>query len=200
MAGLRLARGKDARLKSLLSAYDASLIAEELYENMLPRCEVAFRQELNLWHPRLDPRWYLDTDRRYPRCWIITASLIFATSFPEYARLLQESMYQDQHPRLREMALRRVGSSAWFGVSLLNHRASWREVICGLGSGLYAVGGSGCPLTRAFAVGLLFAFAQPDATRTFVGIVREITPNDYDRQVAVATAVVRQHPRSAIAL
>jgi len=53
-------------LTSLLSAYDAALIAEDLYENMLPRCEVTFREELRLWHPEINPRRYLDT-RSYPR-------------------------------------------------------------------------------------------------------------------------------------
>jgi len=101
---------------------------------------------------------------------------------------------------LRDSDLRRAKGSDWFIVSLLNHRASWREVICGLGSGLY-LGYFGPPaLTRAFAVGLLFAFAQPDATRTFVDIVRESTPIEYNRQVEVATIVVRRHPRSAVVL
>jgi len=181
-------------LTSLLSAYDAALIAEDLYENMLPRCEVTFREELRLWHPDIDPRRYLDT-RSYPRCWIVTASLIFATSFPEYARLLLESMNQDQHPFLRERDLRTAKDSDWFVAALLKG-LSWRKVICGLGSTLYSLGPRS--LTRAFAVGLLFAFEQPESTRAFVGIVREAIPSDYDRQVAVATVVVRRHPRSVI--
>jgi len=186
-------------LTSLLSAYDAALIAEDLYENMLPRCEVTFREELRLWHPEINPRRYLDT-RSYPRCWILTASLIFATSFPEYARLLLESMYQDQDG-LRDRDLRMANRSDWFPVSLLTHRARWRDVICGLGTGLYIGPNLGPePLTHAFAVGLLFAFAQPDATRTFVDIVRESTPIEYNRQVEVATIVVRRHPRSAVVL
>jgi hypothetical protein len=185
-------------LKSLLSADDAALIVEELYENMLPRCEVTFRQELNLWHPKLDARMYLDTERRYPRCWTFTASLIFAASFAEYARLLMESLYRDQYPFVRDMALRRAQGNDWFLVSVLNHREHWREVVCGLGTGLYAAGGSGSWHTRVFAVGLFFAFAQPDATRTFVDIVREDITSDHDGQVAAARTVVRRHPRSAI--
>ncbi len=45
----------------------AVLIAEELFRAMLPASEDAFRKELSLWHPELDPRRYLISDS-YPRC------------------------------------------------------------------------------------------------------------------------------------
>jgi len=182
-------------LKSLLSVYDASLIAEDLYRNMLPRCEMEFRHELRLWHRDIDARRYLDT-QTYPRCWVVTASLVFATTFTEYARLLLESLRQNPDIGLYIDAdfgdAERCGP---FLVGLLND-TSWRKAICTIGSNLYILGLPS--LTRAFALGLHFAFVQPDAARMFVDIVRETVPRDYDRQVAAAASVVRSHPRSAI--
>ena len=165
------------------------LIAEELFRAMLPASEDAFRQELSLWHPELDPRRYLISDS-YPRCWVVTAALIFTVEFTEYARFLFESLRQgaaiicpNDSPRTKSMGEGRL--------SMLNEE-SWRGAICGLGSLLYFSGPKN--LTRAFALGLNLAFVQSETMRAFVNVVRTTAQEGYDRQVAGAAAVVRQHP------
>lgn len=182
-------RGGTTTIGPLFRPDYAVLIAEELFRAMLPASEDAFRQELSLWHPELDPRRYIISNR-YPRCWVMTAALICAAEFTEYARFLFESLRQSaaifhpHDPRIAE-------SIEAGGLSMLKEE-SWRGAICGLGSFLYFFGPQ--TLRRAFAVGLNLAFVQPETVRAFVNVVRTTAQEGYDRQVAGAAAVVRQHP------
>ncbi len=121
---------------------------------------------------------------------MVTAALIFAVEFTEYARFLFESLrqsaaiiYPNDSPRTES-----IGEG---GLSMLNEE-SWRGAICEIGSFLYFSGPQN--LTRAFAVGLNFAFIQPETVRAFVNVVRTTAQEGYDRQVAGAAAVVRLHP------
>src|SRR3990170_3285420 len=79
-------------------------ISEKLFRVMLPQSEVEFREELHVWHPELDARRYL-VSHSYPRCWIVTASLIFATAFTEYPQALLDSLRQ-RPDTVREIDLR----------------------------------------------------------------------------------------------
>src|SRR3989304_1150712 len=77
----------------LLDPDHALGISEKLFRVMLPQSEAEFREELLVWHPQLNARRYL-VSRSFPRCWVVTASLIVATAFPEYAQLLLHSLRQ----------------------------------------------------------------------------------------------------------
>ena len=171
----------------------AVLTAEALFGAMLPASEDAFRQELSLWHPKLDPRRYLISNE-YPRCWVVTAALIFAVEFTEYARFLFESLRQSPDIFHRFDARKAEAVRPEWASSL--NKASWRRAICGVGSQLYFFGPQ--TLTRAFAVGLNLAFVQPVTARIFVEMVRATARESLDRQVAGAAAVVRQHPIASL--
>jgi len=178
---------------TLLQPEYASSIAEDLFRNMLPQSEAAFRQELHLWHPELSADRYLGS-RSYPRCWIVTAALILATAFPEYTRFLFESLRQSPDVFHRFDARKAEAVRPEWASSL--NRESWRRAICRLGSALYFFGGRRDPLMRAFAVGLNLAFVQPLTARVFVDMVRATEQDSHDRQVAAAEAVIRRHPIS----
>src|SRR3990172_4655231 len=79
-------------------------ISEKLFRVMLPQSEAEFREELQVWHPALDANQYL-VSHSFPRCWVVTASLIFATAFTEYAQVLLDSLRQ-RPDTVREIDLR----------------------------------------------------------------------------------------------
>lgn len=176
---------------TLLQPEYASSIAEDLFRDMLPQTEAAFRQELHLWHPELGAGRYLGS-RSYPRCWIVTAALIFATAFPEYARFLFESLRQSPDI-FHRFDIRKAEAVRPEWASCLN-KESWRRAICGVGSQLYFFGPP--TLMRAFAVGLNLAFVQPPTARIIVDMVRATAQESHDRQVAAAEALIRRHPIS----
>ena len=178
---------------TLLQPQHALSIAENLFRNMLPQSEGEFRQELHLWHPELGAGRYLGS-RSYPRCWIVTAALIFATAFPEYARFLFQSLRQSPDI-FHRFDVRKAEAVRPEWASSLN-KESWRRETCRLGSALYFFGGRRDPLMRAFAVGLNLAFVQPLTARVFVDMVRATAQGSYDVQVAAAEALIRRHPIS----
>jgi len=175
----------------LLEPDRALAIAEELFRSMLPESEAAFREELQLWHPKLDAGRYL-ASQTYPRCWVVTAALIVATAFPEYALLLLESLRQ-RPDTLRAVDVRVAETFEPDAFSSLD-KESWRTAICSVGRLLYFF--SPQTQTRAFAVGLNFAFVRPEASRAFVDIARTTAQDTYERQVAAAAAVVQRYPLS----
>jgi len=175
----------------ILDPDHALRVSEELFRGMLPESEGEFRRELRVWHPELDARRYM-VSHSYPRCWIVTAALIFASAFTEYGRLLLDTLRQ-RPDIVREVDVRVAEASGRELLSLLDE-APWRKAICATGSHLYFF--SPQTLTRAFGVGLNFAFVQPEATHAFVEIVRSTATATHDRQVAAAEAVIRRHPVS----
>lgn len=167
-------------------------IAEELFRSMLPQCEPEFYRELEAWHPELLGIARLEylRNKSYPRCWIVTASIIFATSYPEYAQHLLTSLRA--LPEIIVEADAEIAHDC--GPKLLGslNDTSWRWAICRAGSDLYRSGPR--TLTRAFGVGLNFAFIQPEVARAVVQILRTTEQRNFDWQVAAAGFVVRRNP------
>lgn len=179
-----------------VTQFDGAAVAEAVYRSMLPRDDGAFRAELELWHPQLNPDRYLAL-RGYPRCWVLTAALVFAVSHAEYARALLESLRTETTARLRErdddMALRVADGP----LSQLDAE-SWRIVLCRTGADLWFLGPQS--MNRAFALGLNLAFVSPGAARDVIGVVRSANPMAFDRQLASARHVMSDHPLSLVVL
>jgi hypothetical protein len=175
---------------------DAAPIAEEVYRSMLPRDDRAFRTELALWHPELNPERYLAL-RRYPRCWVLTAALVFAVSNAEYARALLESLRLGSTVHLEDrdddMALRVAD-----GPLAQSDAEGWRIALCRTGADLWFFGPQS--MNRAFALGLNLAFISPGAARDIVGVVRSADPVVFERQLASARRVISGHPLSLVVM
>lgn len=167
--------------------------AEALFRNLLPRSEHEFVQELAIWHPELHPSQY-SYGQRFPRCWIVTAAITLATAYTEYARYILESL-RDEPSLLKDSDANAAEFSGPRLLELLDDDP-WRRAICKVGSRLYFFGPE--TLTRAFAVGLNFAFVQPGAARTFAELVRSSDQAAFDRQVVAAGAVINRYPISII--
>jgi hypothetical protein len=170
-------------------------IAEALFRNMLPRSETDFIQELQVWHPGLHPGRYL-AEQSFPRCWIVTAAITVAIAHTEYARYLLESM-RDGSSLLSDRDLR-VAELSGPELSALLDAGPWRKAICRIGSRMYFFGPQ--TLTRAFALGLNFAFAQPDAARSFVRVVQSSDRTLFDQMLAGAVFVINRNPVSVRSL
>lgn len=173
------------------SSFQAEAVAEALFRIMLPQSEPEFIRELDIWHPELHPSQYM-YGQRFPRCWIVTAAITFAVSYTEYARYLLESLRHE--PNMLRDADSRMAEFCGPRLLELLEEDPWRRAICKIGSRLYFLGPE--TLTRAFAVGLNFAFVQPDAARSFADLIRSNEQTRFDRQVAAAGEIVIRNPIS----
>jgi hypothetical protein len=172
------------------------LIAGELFRSMLPQCEADFLRELEEWHPDLvdlADRMYLRRGS-FPRCWVVTAALIFATSYAEYGQWLLGGLRT--MPRVIDDRDAEAARACGPRLMATLNESSWRGAICGVGPDLYR--GPSKSLVRIFAVGLNFTCMQPGVARSVVQVVQAADTRTYEWQVAAAGLVVRMNPIQAL--